>query len=569
MICQNIHQDPKRHRAERKLLRKTFNNTDLKTWLANCDQNHERKPPPPAYDSEAAFRQLISSNRFRLIDVRDSKIVVASEECRYFALSYVWGNTASYMEQYCPYEAMASLATATPRKNDVWPIDWSCVPRTIRDAAALVEGLNERYIWVDTLCINQHDKDDKATLVASMDTVYQNAYLTIVAASGDNADAGLARFTPGNVDCADYADEDTVTCRTSRGNITLVPSIPDVNRLLFQSKWASRGWTYQEFVLSRRAVCFTEHEVFFTCEQDVHREVYRPVHDNTKAASSQGFPRTESWSLVHEVLMSGTEVGLTMYCYAVEEYTARQLSHVGDRLLAFAGILHRMEPLQSTEYLYTFNGLPSQWFYHALAWESYQNKCTAIANMLDDSNTRVSSSWSWASWTGEVSNNSHPHTYDPLRVEALDKYNIVGSPVMEDFWWKHWPVVPTLSTDGTSGCTALHLFAPLLRLTFVKEKKGIGGVFARDKTSGKETTRLGYTRSWEDLLSSVNSQAADTIATPRNWESTDGPVRVFGIIYERHGGFARRVGSLDFIWDFHGSLADLEIYISREYIRLR
>lgn len=39
-----------------------------------------------------------------------------------------------------------------------------------------------------------------------------------------------------------------------------------------QSKWATRGWTYQEGCLSRRRLIFTEKEVLFLCNKLLVKE---------------------------------------------------------------------------------------------------------------------------------------------------------------------------------------------------------------------------------------------------------------------------------------------------------
>jgi hypothetical protein len=154
-------------------------------------------------------------------------------------------------------------------------------------------------------------------------------------------------------------------------------------------------------------------------------------------------------------------------------------------------------------------------------------------------------------------------------VKALDQYNIVGSPVKEDFWWKHWPVVPALSTGSTQSRTILHLFAPILRLTIGKESfSGKRDVFAGDIVSDTDTTRIGYTRSWNGEKRSSDLETADVIALPQHCDPMAQSVEVFGIIFERHSVYARRVESLNIKWEFKGSLTDLEHYVSREYVRL-
>ena len=129
---------------------------------------------------------LISRGRFRVLDVNSGKVVVLDKPQPYLALSYVWGQTMRTRRNvvhYCP-----------PRHNVVCNIDLEAEPATIRDAITLVRKLHERYLWIDSLCINQEDPSDKAEIVANMDAIYRGASLTIVAADGEDANAGLTRL---------------------------------------------------------------------------------------------------------------------------------------------------------------------------------------------------------------------------------------------------------------------------------------------------------------------------------------------------------------------------------------
>lgn len=66
------------------------------------------------------------------------------------------------------------------------------LPRTIRDAVTVTRSLGIRYLWVDALCIIQDSQSDWRAEAPKMMNVYRNAYLTIAATVGDNADSGLA-----------------------------------------------------------------------------------------------------------------------------------------------------------------------------------------------------------------------------------------------------------------------------------------------------------------------------------------------------------------------------------------
>jgi hypothetical protein len=65
------------------------------------------------------------------------------------------------------------------------------VPQTVKDAMELTQGLGERYLWVDALCIIQDDEDDRNRAIGAMDAIYSSAFVTIIAASGTDSNSGL------------------------------------------------------------------------------------------------------------------------------------------------------------------------------------------------------------------------------------------------------------------------------------------------------------------------------------------------------------------------------------------
>lgn len=65
------------------------------------------------------------------------------------------------------------------------------LPATIRHAISFTREIGIRYLWVDSLCIVQDDNEHKGKQIKHMHQVFGGALVTIVAASGDDADAGL------------------------------------------------------------------------------------------------------------------------------------------------------------------------------------------------------------------------------------------------------------------------------------------------------------------------------------------------------------------------------------------
>jgi hypothetical protein len=61
----------------------------------------------------------------------------------------------------------------------------------IADAIHFVRQIGERYLWIDSLCIVQDDTSQKHGLINNKDLIFSSALLTIIAATGRDANAGL------------------------------------------------------------------------------------------------------------------------------------------------------------------------------------------------------------------------------------------------------------------------------------------------------------------------------------------------------------------------------------------
>ena len=205
----------------------------LEDWISACARHHSDRCRIKTGSSEDSFPGL---EVVRFIDVKQSSIVELRTVSRYIALSYVWG------------EVSTIRLTTTSRPGLLLPGGigkaWRSIPRTIKDAIELVRKLGVRYLWVDVLCLIQNDPDDVSRGIKIMDEIYERSWLTIIAASGHNANAGL----PGMHE-------------NSRCSSAAVPITEDVSvglfvpldRLLKCSIYETRAWTYAP--LSRHLGC--------------------------------------------------------------------------------------------------------------------------------------------------------------------------------------------------------------------------------------------------------------------------------------------------------------------------
>ncbi|KAM0794925.1 heterokaryon incompatibility protein-domain-containing protein, partial [Usnea florida] len=207
-------------------------------WYGFCAQNHRKA---------CAVNSKEYPEMLKVIDCRTRRIIEAPPNCSYAALSYVWGKQKS---------TMVSSSVSTGKNSGHCTLLSLTMPSVISDAIIVTLELGLQYLWVDRYCIDQND-EKKHFQINQMDKVYLCAVITIVAAAGENADYGL----PGVSDTLRRAQPYAVV----RGQL-LASTMRSSPVAIRSSRWATRGWTYQEAALSRKRLVFTDDQVFFECK---------------------------------------------------------------------------------------------------------------------------------------------------------------------------------------------------------------------------------------------------------------------------------------------------------------
>lgn len=347
----------------------------LKRWLHKCENVHPSSDPSPRnWDAAASF--------LRVIDVQRQCIVKAPQKCRYMALSYVWGG---------PQELQLTKKShiELERPNGL-SMDDKRLPRTIADAMLLVSQLDERYLWVDSLCIMQDNSENKHDQIALMGVIYEEAILTIVAVSGKNADAGLPGVRSGSRNVLQYIEHIQ--------GLVLVNSLTTPSWCVDQSIWNTRAWTYQEGKLSRRVIFFADEQISFKCD---HVSCWEDEIE-PEFRSSETIPGYEalSWALDPDYnpdrLPLRGQINFRMYGKAVKAYTPRSLSFSSDALNAFSGMMNYLRPIMRGGYAY---GLPETELDEALLWQP-MGPITRRKHPKNGGD--MFPSWTWAGWVGTV-----------------------------------------------------------------------------------------------------------------------------------------------------------------------
>lgn len=380
----------------------------IREWIEACDRLHKGKcvPTPSSERSPEDVPRWV-------IDTHKQCIVPGTVAHRYLALSYVWPETrrSPNTESSAPHSLLldnAGLAdfqkegflnrnTATQR-----------IPMVIKHAIYLTSAIQERYLWVDRLCIVQNDLGDGGTLsqVAKMDKIYNGAYLTIIAAASEEMyDRGVAvewpRFHSAQTDPRQRRARARANLHSnSRSEVALnldptsemeeervTRVITERYATLSRSRWATRGWTYQEQILCTRAIMFLDTGFFFDCQCC--------VWDGVDLHPSQNLSSITSHSEMGQRFASRWWPDFGFYVDLICPYNGREFSYSQDALLGVSGVLNALNMSFPGGFV---AGLPRLYLDHALLWQPFGITDRRIDR--SDKYEKHSSlpSWSWCGW---------------------------------------------------------------------------------------------------------------------------------------------------------------------------
>jgi hypothetical protein len=281
----------------------------VKDWIHYCRAHHK------GYCNHESSTELHSVAGFKTIDCETRQVVKPSEKVEYVALSYLWGSGSYASTRSVPNPAS----------------------RVIEDAMVVTKELGFRYLWVDRYCISQIDSSERHHQIQRMDQIYAGAVLTIVAAAGEGPQYGL----PGVSQTPRHTQP-----RALVGNYHLVSSLRSPRDVVLSSKWASRGWTFQEAMLSRRTLFFTDDQLLYECASMTCQEtVQMPLAAaHQEWSNSMGHECDKTRIFAH----NGPGRFSIDVLERITEYTSRTLTWPTDNLNAFLGVLNRFKTRQTS-----------------------------------------------------------------------------------------------------------------------------------------------------------------------------------------------------------------------------
>jgi hypothetical protein len=170
----------------------------------------------------------------------------------YAALSYVWGGIEQFQPVSDNYEDLTQTDALHKMKTNLLAVN--------NDALHVCQSLSLQYLWMDSLCIVQDNLSHKAEQIAHMVMIYESAHLTIVATARFNANFGLPGLHAEPARAPAYAHLGTI-----RGPHIARASTASPMATISSSRCISCGWCFQEQVLSKRLLIFTEHYCIYHC----------------------------------------------------------------------------------------------------------------------------------------------------------------------------------------------------------------------------------------------------------------------------------------------------------------
>lgn len=193
----------------------------VKCWVAKCMEFHGQD----CGQSKSHRFQEIESMMLA-VDVTKERIAAITANDEYLALSYVWGKVKSFSlrkENFKKLQQPGGLSAT-----------FKLLPQTIRDAITVTRQLGYRYLWIDSLCIVQDDAEFKSKIINKMDLVYENAFMTLIAASGSDANSGL----PGIGSSSRTSEQQFADVSQ---DLRLIYA--RTQTAILETTWASRAWT--------------------------------------------------------------------------------------------------------------------------------------------------------------------------------------------------------------------------------------------------------------------------------------------------------------------------------------
>ncbi|KAF4785891.1 hypothetical protein HER10_EVM0011151 [Colletotrichum scovillei] len=359
----------------------------LNEWLRVCDEQHSHGVDDR---TELPTRVLdVGTDPNSTIHLCEGKLLPLE---RYTALSHCWG-------------VNSQAQVRTLKENiDVFRkrIDFGILPKSFQDAVKITRALGLRYLWIDSLCIIQNDKQDWAFEATRMEHVFSSAYVTIAATAASSSAEGFLR---------QKAKHPFVTLEGPNGRTTFVrKSIDDFHQDVEQAVLNQRGWVLQERALSRRILHFTASQVYWECGNGVHCETLMKLSNRQAALlGDSDFPKSAL-----EYFKGGRIVTFqTLY----QMYSRLAFTVPSDRSIGIKGLEERLVKDFATKGGF---GIFDEYLQRSLLWQKAPD---ASLDRISYPPDRRVPSWSWMAYQGQIAYLEAPFEHINWTKDIITPFN--------------------------------------------------------------------------------------------------------------------------------------------------
>ncbi|KAL5314435.1 hypothetical protein ACEPPN_017075 [Leptodophora sp. 'Broadleaf-Isolate-01'] len=251
---------------------------------------------------------------------------------KYEALSWRWGD-----EKNGKYAVMIHKDGKLHRKR---------VSETLGLALKYLRFEEERFLWIDAICINQDKDDERSSQVAMMSLVYAAATKACVWLGEDDVESTMAiKFIREDINQLKNFDS---LCKDQQH----APKWRSL-LLLMQRPWFSRRWVVQEIVLAKNALVYCGPDKIEWQELAIAVELFVEVETATHRLSEL-MKKDDKFSVIPNWFEHISELGASLLVNATARvYRSREIEETdhNDDILGRKGASRRS--LLSLEYLVT------------------------------------------------------------------------------------------------------------------------------------------------------------------------------------------------------------------------
>ncbi|KAF2637126.1 HET-domain-containing protein, partial [Massarina eburnea CBS 473.64] len=302
-----------------------------KDMIKNCQENHDRCKPI-AQEDPFMPRRILDLGTFdpsattlaETMPVTLVETIHISPFEPYVTLSHRWGP---------PGTTITTLSQNIESHKSQSGIAFEKLSVAFQDTVYILRRLGIRYLWIDSLCIIQHDLEDWREQSKSMAKIYDRALFTIAWQCGHGKSIRNLRIP---YQLTDVRSAVPVFARLKTEHLY-------GERRTKYFPLLSRGWVYQERLLSRRTLHVTERELMWRCltrTYDDHSSetIYARWLDGISKGGEGQQERAleENWQKM------------------ITEYSDLKLTKQYDRLVAIQGCADQIQRISGQQY---FKGL--------------------------------------------------------------------------------------------------------------------------------------------------------------------------------------------------------------------